>query len=146
MRLPAAKTPGSAKIHAAYKKRIDALTPQVYVQFTGDDQPLALTWPRNRAGFRRHWEKSSHFPPPCLPVRCTQTGGSRVTGAAPLMWPFPYRWAGIFSITTGSSMQAMKWSTKSGHRVKAVKCHKEVRNDNRNEKETRVYGRFQAGV
>ena len=28
----------------------------------------------------------------------------------------------------------MKWSTKSGHRVKAVKCHNEVKDDNRDEK------------
>jgi hypothetical protein len=39
----------------------------------------------------------------------------------------------------------MKWSTKSGHRVKAVKCHNEVRDGNRNEKETELYGRIQAG-
>jgi transposase InsO family protein len=39
----------------------------------------------------------------------------------------------------------MKWSDTSGPRVKAVKCHNEVRNDNRNEKETGVHGRFQAG-
>ena len=32
--------------------------------------------------------------------------------------------------------RCMKWSTNSGHRVKAVKCHNEVRNDNRNEKDT----------
>ncbi len=38
----------------------------------------------------------------------------------------------------------MKWSTNSGHRVKAVKCHNEVRNDNRNEKEKELHGRFQA--
>ena len=39
----------------------------------------------------------------------------------------------------------LKWSDTSGHRVKAVKCHNEVRNDNRNEKETELHGRFQAG-
>jgi len=39
----------------------------------------------------------------------------------------------------------LKWSTKSGHRVKAVKCHNEVRDDNRSEKEAGVHGRFQAG-
>ena len=32
----------------------------------------------------------------------------------------------------------MKWSTKSGHRVKAVKCHNEVSNDNRDRKK-RIY-------
>ena len=38
----------------------------------------------------------------------------------------------------------MKWSDTSGHRVKAVKCHNEVSNDNRSEKETELYGRIQA--
>ena len=36
----------------------------------------------------------------------------------------------------------VKWSTKSGHRVKAVKCHNEVRDDNRNEKETGVHWEY----
>lgn len=39
----------------------------------------------------------------------------------------------------------LKWSTRTGHRVKALRCHNEVRDDNRNENETEVYGRFQAG-
>ena len=38
----------------------------------------------------------------------------------------------------------MKWSTKTGHRVKALKCHNEVNDDNRNENETGLYGRLQA--
>ena len=45
----------------------------------------------------------------------------------------------------GFVVHILKWSTKFGHRVKAVKCHSEVSNDNRDEKETGVYGRFQAG-
>jgi transposase len=36
----------------------------------------------------------------------------------------------------------LKWSDTSGHRVKAVKCHNEVRDDNRDEKETGVHGRY----
>lgn len=39
----------------------------------------------------------------------------------------------------------LKWSTESGHRIKAVKCHSEVNDDNRDEKETGLYGRLQAG-
>ena len=39
---------------------------------------------------------------------------------------------------------SLKWSTNSGHQVKAVKCHNEVRNDNRNEKEKELHGRLQA--
>ncbi len=35
-------------------------------------------------------------------------------------------------------------ATKSGHRAKAVKCHNEVNDDNRNEKEAELYGRLQA--
>ena len=55
---------------------------------------------------------------------------------------------GTFSSTIAGNRTvkiSMKWSTNSGHRVKAVKCHNEVSNDNRNEKETGVHGRFQAG-
>ena len=37
----------------------------------------------------------------------------------------------------------MKWSTKSGHRVKAVNCHNEVNDDNRKEKTKQLHGRFQ---
>ena len=37
------------------------------------------------------------------------------------------------------------WSTKSGHRVKAVKCHNEVNDDNRKKKAKQLHGRFQAG-
>jgi hypothetical protein len=38
----------------------------------------------------------------------------------------------------------MMWSTKSGHRVKVVKCHNEVTDDNSNEKETELHRRLQA--
>jgi hypothetical protein len=39
----------------------------------------------------------------------------------------------------------LKWSDTSGHRVKAVKCHDEVSDDNRDEKASELHGRFQAG-
>ena len=32
----------------------------------------------------------------------------------------------------------MKWSTKTGHRIKALNCHNEVSNDKGNENETDV--------
>ena len=38
----------------------------------------------------------------------------------------------------------MMWSTKSGHRVKVVKCHNEVNDDNRKKKAKQLHGRFQA--
>ncbi len=41
---------------------------------------------------------------------------------------------------------AMKWSTKTGHRVKALKCHNEVHDNNRKQKETELHGRVQAPV
>lgn len=37
------------------------------------------------------------------------------------------------------------WSTESGHRVKALKCHNEVNDDSRNEKTAKLHGRLQAG-
>ena len=37
------------------------------------------------------------------------------------------------------------WSTESGHRVKASKCHNEVNDDRRNEKTAKVHGRIQTG-
>jgi hypothetical protein len=36
------------------------------------------------------------------------------------------------------------WSTESGHFVKVVKCHNEVNEDDRKEKETGLYRRLQA--
>ncbi len=36
----------------------------------------------------------------------------------------------------------MKWSTKSGHRVKALNCHNEVSDDNRKGKEAELHGRI----
>ena len=39
----------------------------------------------------------------------------------------------------------MKWSTKSGHRVKALTCHNEVNDDNSNDQETELHGSVQAG-
>ena len=38
----------------------------------------------------------------------------------------------------------VKWSTNSGHRVKAVQCHNEVNDESRKENETEVHGRLQA--
>jgi len=38
----------------------------------------------------------------------------------------------------------VKWSDTSGHRVKAVKCHNEVSDDNRDEKAAELHRRFQA--
>ena len=38
----------------------------------------------------------------------------------------------------------VKWSTKSGHRVKAVNCQDEVNDDNRKKKAKQLHGRFQA--
>ena len=41
------------------------------------------------------------------------------------------------------NLEEVKWSTKSGHQVKAVKCHNEVNHDKRNEQETVLHGRLQ---
>jgi hypothetical protein len=38
----------------------------------------------------------------------------------------------------------MKWSDTSGHRVKTLKCHNEVRDDNRKANEKEIYRRLQA--
>ena len=40
-------------------------------------------------------------------------------------------------------MMTVKWSTESGHRVKAVKCHNEVNDDNRKETAKQLHGRRQ---
>ena len=48
--------------------------------------------------------------------------------------------AGELAIECGVLM----WSTKSGHRVKVVKCHNEVNDDNRKKKAKQLHGRFQA--
>ena len=42
-------------------------------------------------------------------------------------------------------MGSLKWSTKSGHRVKALNCHNEVNADNSNDQETELHGSVQAG-
>jgi hypothetical protein len=38
----------------------------------------------------------------------------------------------------------LKWSDTSGHRVKTLKCHNEVRDDNRKANEKEIYRRLQA--
>jgi hypothetical protein len=39
----------------------------------------------------------------------------------------------------------LKWPDASGHRIEAVKCHNEVSNANRDEEETKLHRRCQAG-
>ena len=41
--------------------------------------------------------------------------------------------------------RGLKWSTKSGHRVKALNCHNEANADNSNDPETELHGSVQAG-
>ena len=43
-----------------------------------------------------------------------------------------------------SKKTSMKWSDTSGHRVKTLKCHNEVRDDNRKANEKEIYRRLQA--
>ena len=60
-------------------------------------------------------------------------------GRTTTKWPTDW-----FGSTHQIGNSYLKWSTKTGHRVKALKCHNEVNDDNRNEKETGLYGRLQA--
>jgi hypothetical protein len=58
-----------------------------------------------------------------------------------------YKFAASFARQTcslGSILPVVKWSTESGHQVKAVKCHNEVNNDNRKVQETELHERLQA--
>jgi len=53
---------------------------------------------------------------------------------------------GIYYAVSGNTGRFhVKWSTKSGHRVKTVTCHNEVMYGNRDEKAAELHGRFQAG-
>ena len=49
----------------------------------------------------------------------------------------------VWKVLAGVKSELM-WSTKSGHRVKVVKCHNEVNDDNRKKKAKQLHGRFQA--
>ena len=53
---------------------------------------------------------------------------------------------GVIHHTAGydESIGVMKWSTKFGHQVKALKCHSEVKNDNEKTSPTKTYRRIQA--
>ena len=50
----------------------------------------------------------------------------------------------VLSAHRSKLKQGVMWSTKSGHRVKVVKCHNEVNDDNRKKKAKQLHGRFQA--
>ena len=65
-------------------------------------------------------------------------------GVAGVVKANAYGVPGELIFTHNGPVCSLMWSTKSGHRVKVVKCHNEVNDDNRKKKAKQLHGRFQA--